>query len=158
MTEQTAREFAELLSEYNNHFQEMQRFLNLKMQKVMEDDLNWLLDSLTTEQKLVMKGNGMEESRLKYLSMNGMEGWDSKKILQETPKAMKGRMSLEIDTMRNHIAAIKQTSSDILDTVDRKLQIQSKLMKASGKLPGDTYDGSGSRVQTPTGNTFLGNV
>jgi hypothetical protein len=158
MTEQTARELIDFLNGYNNHFQEMQSFLSLKLQKVMEDDLTWLTESLKTEQKLVMKGNNIEDNRLKFLKEKGMEGWNSEKILEAVPENLKGRMTLEIDTMRKHIQRIKQLSDDILDIVERKLQIQAKLMKDKGILPGDTYNNSGSLVQTPTGNTFLGEV
>ena len=67
----------------------------------MEDDLTWLTESLKTEQKLVMKGNNIEDNRLKFLKEKGMEGWNSEENSEAVPENLKGRMTLRSTPCEN---------------------------------------------------------
>ena len=64
MTTDVAKEVISFMEKYNRHFEALSAFVSEKRAKVIADELTWLLDSLTVEQKFIMEGNDLEAKSL----------------------------------------------------------------------------------------------
>ncbi len=158
MTAETAKSIIRYMEKYNEHFENLETFVSEKKAKVIADDLVWLLDSLVTEQKLVMEGNDLEVKRLALFEQLGISGKKAKELLGECPEELKAKLTLECTAMEKHIDLIKRTNADIIDIIERKLSIQEKLANQSHSTM-DTYTGRGTKVRKHnTSGGFFGNV
>ncbi len=158
MTAGTAKSIIKYMEKYNEHFENLETFVSEKKAKVIADDLVWLLDSLVTEQKLVMEGNDLEVKRLALFEQLGISGKKAKELVDECPEELKARLTLECTAMEKHIDLIKRTNADIIDIIERKLSIQEKLANQSRSTM-DTYTGRGTKVRKHnTSGGFFGNV
>ncbi len=157
MNYETATRIIEFLEQYDKHFSELRTFLSSKQEKVVGDDLVWLLDSLTEEQKLVMRGNSMEAKRLTLLSELGYNDYTSDMLYEEFPENLKGKFKLYINSMNDSIDFIKRTNEGILDLVERKLEVQAELVKDANLTGSDTYDNSGTKIHKISGD-IIGTV
>lgn len=156
MDSQTAELLITFFESYNKHFTELFRFLSEKKSKVIDDDLSWLLDSLATEQKLIMQGNSLESKRLTVFETIGISGVHSEQLVEMFPEEFKGQIKVQLDTLVKSIADIKRLNADILDLVDRKLSLQEKLLNKTSDSP-DTYNMKGAKVQKHSGG-IIGEV
>ena len=154
-----ATEILEFLEKYDEHFRELRVFITEKQEKTAGDDLVWLLDSLNTEQKFVMRGNSLEAKRNLIFDEHGMKDCDSKQLLEQCPEELKGRMRLTIESLEDSVMYIKDTNHNVLEMARRKLEAQAELLDDSLIAGSDTYDNSGSRIKKISDDdTFLGSV
>ena len=144
---QQASELVEFLGKYNNHFTEMVGFLNQKQQKVLADDLLWLHDSLQQEQKLAMLGNSLEKKRLELLEEMGYPEYPSSKLLEICPDEYKGRFKLECTNIEKSIDRIKVLNAEILETVEKKLDVADSYLKEQGVSGPGFYSSGGAKVR-----------
>lgn len=151
MTSQNALCIIEFMEKYNAHYKELFSFMTTKQEKVINDELTWLLDSLVNEQRLVMKGTDLEQKRLKLFAELGCADKKAKELIEECPEELKGRFRLEMTTLEEYVHSIKKLNSDVLSIIERKLAVQEERM--SGKatmLTADTYTGMGAKVRKTT--------
>jgi hypothetical protein len=121
--------------------------MNEKQEKVAGDDLVWLLDSLTEEQKFVMRGNSLEAKRLLIFESSGCKDCDAEKLVGICPEELKGRMRLVVNSIDDNVSYIKETNKNVLDLARRKLEAQAEELEDSLIAGSDTYDHSGSKIK-----------
>jgi hypothetical protein len=124
-----AIQIIEFLESYNKHFLECVDFLNLKQQKVLADDLNWLHDSLPEEQRLSMAGSSLEGKRLELMESLGVADKTSSQLLEIFPSETKGRFKLECGNLEKSIDKIKALNAEILEVVEKKLELAEEFLK-----------------------------
>ncbi len=158
MTVATAKAVIQFMEKYNKHFEELELFVSEKKAKVIADDLVWLLDSLTREQKLVMTGNDLETKRLSLFEELGISGTKAKELIEECPEDYRTKLNLECSSMEKHVDAIRRTNADIIEMVERKLSIQEKIANQPHSTM-ETYTGRGMKVKKHnTSGGFFGEV
>ena len=154
-----ATEILEFLEKYDEHFRELRAFINEKQEKTAGDDLVWLLDSLNTEQKFVMRGNSLEAKRNLIFEEHGVKDNDSKELLEKFPEELKGRLRLTAESIENSVRYIQETNKNVLEMARRKLEAQAELLEDSLIAGSDTYDHSGSKIKKISDDdTFIGSV
>ncbi|MCL1832750.1 MAG: flagellar export chaperone FlgN [Oscillospiraceae bacterium] len=159
MNIEQATQIADILGTYNKHFDECIAFLNLKQQKVLADDLNWLHDSLTEEQRLAMVGSSLETKRLELMKTLGYENHTSAQILEICPDEARGRLKLECVNLQTSIDKIKVLNADILEMVDKKLESAEEYLKKTGVTGPGFYDTAGGKVRlSDPENDIIGNM
>ncbi|MDR0223136.1 MAG: flagellar protein FlgN [Oscillospiraceae bacterium] len=142
-----AAEIAEFLNKYNEHFTEMCSFLSEKQNKVLADDLVWLHDSLTEEQKLVMRGNSIECKRIEMMERLGLGEYVSSRLIDEAPEEYRGKLRLECVGIENSIDRVKKLNAEILEAVEKKMTAAESFLRERGMLSTDVYDEAGARVR-----------
>jgi len=157
MDYKSATEILEFLEKYDEHFKELRSFINEKQEKVAGDDLVWLLDSLNTEQKFVMRGNSLEARRLALFEDCGIKEYDSKKLIDECPNEIKGKMRLIVNSIDDSVSYIKETNKNVLEMARRKLEAQASILNDSLIAGSDTYNNSGSKIKK-VGGDIIGSV
>jgi len=158
MKQETAKEVIAFMEKYNKHFEALSAFVSEKRAKVLADDLTWLLDSLTAEQKFIMEGNDLEAKRLALFDRLGIAGKKARQLIEECPEELRNKLVLESSAMEKHVDFIKSTNSDIIDIIERKLSIQEKLVNKTHSTA-STYTGRGVKVtKHNTSGGFFGEV
>jgi hypothetical protein len=142
-----AGQIVEFLEKYNNHFNEIVDFLNKKQLKVLADDLIWLHDSLSDEQRLSMSGVSLENKRLELFESFGLDDYNSSQILEIIPEEYKGRFKLECVNMENSIDSIKTLNASIIETIEKKISIAESDLRNKGYSNPGRYDVAGSKVR-----------
>lgn len=158
---ENANEIIAFLEEYNCHFDNLTAFLREKENKIINDDLIWLNDSLVEEQKFIMKGNSLEQHRVDMLNRMGLGEIRSENLLELMPEDKKQPFSAQCRRMEKSVDEIKRLNQSALDLVERKLQVQSKKMGISemgvGVTEVGTYSEKASRVKHSVGD-IIGSV
>lgn len=158
MTVQTVTAVIDNMEKLNQHLEALEAFISAKKARVIADDLVWLLDSLTEEQRLVAEGNNLEVKRLKLFDDLGISGKKAKQLIEECPEEYRAKFTSECVKMERHIDRIKQLNIDITEIIERKLSIQEKAVKAPPSSM-ETYTGKGVKVRTHnTSGGFFGEV
>lgn len=147
MTVQTVKAVIANMENLNQHLETLEAFISAKKAKVIADDLVWLLDSLTEEQRLIAEGNDIEAKRLQIFEELGLSGKKAKQLIEESPEEFRAKLTLECTNAEKHIDRIKQLNIDITEIIERKLSIQEKAVKAPPSSM-ETYTGKGVKVRT----------
>jgi hypothetical protein len=154
-----AMEILGFMERYSEHFKELRAFIDEKQEKVAGDDIVWLLDSLNKEQTFVMRGNSLEAKRKLIFEEHGVEGYNSKKLIEECPEEIKGRMRLVTTAIEEAVNYIKETNGEVLELARRKLEAQAEILKDSLIAGSDTYTNTGSKIKKIVAdNNNLGSV
>ncbi|MCL2694389.1 MAG: hypothetical protein FWE60_04720 [Oscillospiraceae bacterium] len=154
-----AVQILEFMEKYSEHFKELRTFINEKQEKVAGDDIVWMLDSLATEQKLVMRGNSLEAKRNLIFEEHGLKDYNAEMLLGKCPGEIKGRMKLAVDSIDECVNYIKETNRNVLDLARRKLEAQAELLQNSLIAGSDTYDNSGAKIKKMgADDNFIGSV
>ena len=158
MTNETAKEVIAFMEKYNKHFEALSAFVSEKRAKVIADELTWLLDSLTTEQKFIMEGNDLEAKRLALFEKLGLAGKKARELVTECPEELRNKLTLECSAMEKHVGFIKTTNADIIEIIERKLSVQEKIANKPRSTQ-STYTGKGVKVtKHNTSGGFFGEV
>ena len=159
MTIETADKLIQFMEKYNRAYRNTVSFLTQKLAKVMADDLVWLLDSVETEQALVMKIRSEENARLALFAELEIADKKADELYNEAPGERRQKIAALTDELTGYIADIKRLNSDVVETVERKIAVQEELMHKSGIAPTETYNGYGDVIKKSSINKgFLGNV
>jgi hypothetical protein len=150
MITQQALQIIEFLESYNRHFLECVDFLNMKQQKVLGDDLGWLHDSLPEEQRLAMAGASIEHKRLELMKTLGFENKTSSQLLEICPEEARPRFNSACRELEQSIERIKRINADILELVEKKLEVAEKLLDGQAKQNINSLSGPG--FYNPTGS------
>ncbi|MCR4781042.1 MAG: flagellar protein FlgN [Ruminiclostridium sp.] len=158
MNAETAKEVIAYMEKYNKHFEALSAFVSEKRAKVIADELTWLLDSLTAEQKFIMEGNDLEAKRLALFEKLGIAGKKARELIDECPEELRPKLTLECRAMEQYVQHIKETNADIIDIIERKLSVQEKLINRTHSTA-STYTGRGVKVtKHNTSGGFFGEV
>lgn len=153
----TADEIITFFEGFNAHFKRMISFLTEKENRIINDDVVWLSDSLTKEQALVMESNTLENKRLSLFEQKGLKDCKSNELIEKMPEERQAMMKLECERLEDSIFNIKKINMRSLDLVERKLTILAKAIDAPEFTSVDTYTGSCEKVKHSVGD-IIGNV
>lgn len=128
LNEKTADIIISFLDRYVRHFEELADFLAKKQNKILLDDLNWLEEALVQEQSFIMKGNSLEDKRLELFEQVGLKGKKLSELPQYFPEDYQGILGQLSDRLSKSVGRIKQINEVSKDVVERKLQVQKKLL------------------------------
>jgi hypothetical protein len=142
-----AVQIIEFLGKYNKHFTEVLEYLLVKQQKVLADDMLWLLESLAEEQKFSMAGSSLENKRQEMLRDMGYFHLTSSQLLEIMPEECQGRFKMECTAMESSIDRIKQLNADILEIVEKKMDVAEEVLKSQGIAGPGFYDTAGGKVR-----------
>ena len=137
MDNRTADTIIAFLDQLNTHFECLADFLAVKQNRILLDDLKWLEEGLVEEQSYIMKGNSLETKRLALFEQCGIGGKKLSELPELFPEEYRGALKLQSDRLNDAIAKIKRLNEVSSDLVQRKMQVQAKLL-------GVDYTGTGA--------------
>jgi len=149
LSKEQAGELITFLNEYNNHFLDVLDFYNEKSEKATEDDLEWLMLNISTEEKLIMRGDALERTRLALMESYGVGDYKADELIAACPAPQAGSVKRAIDSIYSAVYYIKETSRNILELIETKLEIARKLDEkgfAKSVANTGTYDKTGQKA------------
>lgn len=128
-------------------YRELTVFLMKKHTKILEDDLEWLTDSLNDEQAFLMKSRSLEEKRLELFEGLGIGDKKLKELVDEAPDDYKPKMSMLYSQLTELVNNITELNAQTTEVVKRKLDNQKEFVVRAGILEKpETYDKNASKV------------
>ena len=122
-------------------------FLMKKHAKILEDDLEWLTDSLNDEQAFLMKSRSLEDKRLELFKGLGIEDKKLSELAEEAPEEFRPKMKLLSDQLTEIVGKISELNTQTAEIVKRKLDNQKELVARAGILEKpETYNKNASKV------------
>lgn len=158
LNEKTADIIIEFLDRYNRHFEELADFLDKKLNKILVDDLDWLEKSLVEEQGFIMKGNSLEDKRIRLFEQVGLEEKKLSELSQYFPEDYRGVLGLQSDRLNKSIERIKHARTLSEDVVERKLEVQKKLLGINEFTGIGAYSEDAQIVKGGGSGDIIGNV
>ena len=147
MDERTAQAVIKCLEIDCDFYRELHKFLMKKHTKILDDDLEWLTDSLNTEQAYVMKSQSLEKKRQALFQGLGIADRKLSEMMDEVPEVCRAKMkqlSMQLADMVDNIREINEQTNEI---VKRKLDNQAELVRRAGIFnKPETYNKSASKV------------
>ena len=167
ISDEVAAEIATMLAAVNTHYREMLVFYIEKLCRVTADDMVWLTESVTEEERLAMWSETLEKRRLALFERVGIAGYNADRLVGGVSDGYKSKLRLECDNLIANIYEVKKVSSDILTLIEKKLRdnepelrkagISGALGAATGKY--GTYGKSGKKVaHRDTGSGVIGSL
>ncbi len=128
-------------------YRELTVFLMKKHTKILEDDLEWLTDSLNDEQAFLMKSRSLEEKRLELFNGLGIGDKKLKELVEEAPDDYRPKMSMLYSQLTELVNNITELNAQTTEVVKRKLDNQKEFVVRAGILEKpETYDRNASKV------------
>lgn len=147
MDERTAQAVIKCLEIDCDFYRELHKFLMKKHTKILDDDLEWLTDSLNTEQAYVMKSQSLEKKRQALFQGVGIADRKLSEMMDEVPEGCRAKMkqlSMQLADLVDNIREINEQTNEI---VKRKLDNQAELVRRAGIFnKPETYNKSASKV------------
>lgn len=147
MDERTAQAVIKCLEIDCDFYRELHKFLMKKHTKILDDDLEWLTDSLNTEQAYVMKSQSLEKKRQALFQGLGIADRKLSEMMEEVPEGCRAKMkqlSMQLADLVDNIREINEQTNEI---VKRKLDNQAELVRRAGIFnKPETYNKSASKV------------
>ena len=147
MDERTAQAVIKCLEIDCDFYRELHKFLMKKHTKILDDDLDWLTDSLNTEQAYVMKSQSLEKKRQALFQGLGIADRKLSEMMDEVPEGCRAKMkqlSMQLADLVDNIREINEQTNEI---VKRKLDNQAELVRRAGIFnKPETYNKSASKV------------
>lgn len=147
MDERTAQAVIKCLEIDCDFYRELHKFLMKKHTKILDDDLEWLTDSLNTEQAYVMKSQSLEKKRQALFQGLGIADRKLSEMIDEVPEGCRAKMkqlSMQLADLVDNIREINEQTNEI---VKRKLDNQAELVRRAGIFnKPETYNKSASKV------------
>ncbi|CCY20267.1 flgN protein [Eubacterium sp. CAG:786] len=147
MDERTAQAVIKCLEIDCDFYRELHKFLMKKHTKILDDDLEWLTDSLNTEQAYVMKSQSLEKKRQALFQGLGIADRKLSEMMDEVPEGCRAKMkqlSMQLADLVDNIREINEQTNEI---VKRKLDNQAELVRRAGIFnKPETYNKSASKV------------
>lgn len=147
MDERTAQAVIKCLEIDCDFYRELHKFLMKKHTKILDDDLEWLTDSLNTEQAYVMKSQSLEKKRQALFQGLGIADRKLSEMMDEVPEGCRAKMkqlSMQLADLVDNIREINEQTNEI---VKRKLDNQAELVKRAGIFnKPETYNKNASKV------------
>ena len=143
MDERTAQAVIRCLEIDCDFYRELHKFLMKKHTKILDDDLEWLTQSLNTEQAYVMKSQSLETKRQALFQGLGIADRKLSDMMDEVPDGCRAKMRQLTMQLGDLVDNIRETN----EIVKRKLENQQELVKRAGILnKPETYTRSASKV------------
>ena len=128
-------------------YRELTVFLMKKHTKILQDDLDWLTNSLNEEQAFVMKSQSLENKRHALFEGLGIKDKKLQELIDEAPEEYKAKLKLLSQQFIELIDNVREMNEQTNDIVKRKLDNQEQFVRQAGILnKPETYDKSASKV------------
>lgn len=128
-------------------YRELAVFLMKKHAKILEDDLEWLTDSLNDEQAFLMKSRSLEDKRLELFRGLGIEDKRLSELAEEAPEEYVPKMKLLSAQLTEIIGKITELNAQTAEVVKRKLDNQKEFVERAGILEKpEIYNKNASKV------------
>ncbi len=128
-------------------YRELTVFLMKKHTKILQDDLDWLTNSLNEEQAFVMKSQSLENKRLVLFEGLGIKDKKLQELIDEAPEEYKAKLKLLSQQFIELIDNVREMNEQTNEIVKRKLDNQEQFVRQAGILnKPETYDKSASKV------------
>lgn len=115
-------------------YRELSMFLMKKHTKILEDDLEWLTNSLNDEQAYIMKSQSLENKRLQLFEGLGIGDKKLNDLIEEAPEDYKAKLKLLGTQLTELVDSIKEMNAQTNEIVKRKLDNQAEFVKRAGIL------------------------
>ncbi len=132
MDERTAQAVIKCLEIDCDFYRELHVFLMKKHTKILDDDLEWLTQSLNTEQAYVMKSQALESKRQTLYEGLGISDRKLSDMMDEVPQEYRSKMKLLSQQLGDLVDNIKEINEQTNEIVKRKLDNQAELVKRAG--------------------------
>ena len=134
-------------------------FLMKKHTKILEDDLEWLTNSLNDEQAYVMKSQNLENKRLELFKALGIEDKKLNDLIAEAPEDYQAKLKLFGTQLTELVDGIREMNQRTNEIVKRKLDNQEEFVKRAGIFnKPETYDRNASKVTRGSSATVIREV
>ena len=147
MDKRTADAVVKCLEIDVDFYRDLTVFLMKKHTKILQDDLEWLTNSLNDEQAFVMKSRSLEDKRLALFKGLGIENKKLSELADDAPdeyKAKIGMLSKQLTALVENITEINKETTEI---VKRKLDNQKEIVNQTGIVnKPETYNKNAAKV------------
>ncbi len=134
-------------------------FLMKKHTKILEDDLEWLTNSLNDEQAYVMKSQNLENKRLELFKALGIEDKKLNDLIAEAPEDYQAKLKMFGTQLTELVDGIREMNQRTNEIVKRKLDNQEEFVKRAGIFnKPETYDRNASKVTRGSSSTVIREV
>ena len=140
MDERTAQAVIKCLEIDCDFYRELHVFLMKKHTKILDDDLEWLTNSLNTEQAYVMKSQALFDGL-------GISGRKLSEMIGEAPKEYQAKLKQLSNQIADLVDGIREINEQTNEIVKRKLDNQTEFVKRAGIFnKPETYTKNASKV------------
>lgn len=147
MDERTAQAVIKCLEIDCDFYRELHVFLMKKHTKILDDDLEWLTNSLNTEQAYVMKSQSLETKRQALFDGLGISGRKLSEMIGEAPKEYQAKLKQLSNQIADLVDGIREINEQTNEIVKRKLDNQTEFVKRAGIFnKPETYTKNASKV------------
>lgn len=147
MDERTAAAVTRCLEIDCDFYRELYVFLLKKHTKILDDDIDWLINSLNTEQAYVMKSKTLEQKRQQLFGGLGISDSRLSELIPEAPKEYRSKMTMLTKQLGELVDNIREINEQTNEVVKRKLDNQAEFVQRAGILnKPETYNKNAARV------------
>ncbi|MBQ4165535.1 MAG: flagellar export chaperone FlgN [Oscillospiraceae bacterium] len=137
-------------------YRELSMFLMKKHTKILEDDLEWLTNSLNDEQAYVMKSQSLENKRLELFKGLGIADKKLTELIEEAPEDYRPKLKLLGTQLTELVDSIKEMNEKTNEIVKRKLDNQTEFVKRAGILnKPETYNKNAAKETRGSSATVI---
>ena len=140
-------------------YRELSMFLMKKHTKILEDDLEWLTNSLNDEQAYVMKSQNLENKRLELFKALGIGDKKLNDLIADAPEDYQPKLKMLGIQLTDLVDGIREMNQRTNEIVKRKLDNQEEFVKRAGIFhKPETYDRNASKVTRGSSATVIREV
>ncbi len=140
-------------------YRELTMFLMKKHTKILEDDLQWLTNSLNDEQAYVMKSQALENKRLQLFEGLGISDRKLSEMIPEAPAEYQPKLKQLLVQLNELVDGIREMNEKTNELVKRKLDNQAEFVKRAGIFnKPETYNKNASKVTKGSSATVIREV
>lgn len=157
MDKRTADAVVKCLEIDVDFYRELTVFLMKKHTKILQDDLEWLTNSLNDEQAYLMKSRSLEDKRLALFKGLGIEDKKLSELSAEAPEDYKPKIGMLSAQLTELVENISQLNRETTEIVKRKLDSEKAIVDQTGIVnKPETYNRNASKVAggTPASKAF----
>lgn len=128
-------------------YRELNVFLMKKHSKIMQDDLEWLTDSLNDEQAFLMRSRSLEDKRLALFNGLGIAEKRLSELADEAPEDFRAKLNMLAKQLTELVTSITELNAKTTEMVKRKLDSEKEIVDQTGIVnKPQTYDKNASKV------------
>ena len=147
MDKRTADAVVKCLEIDVDFYRELTVFLMKKHTKILQDDLEWLTDSLNDEQAFVMKSRSLEDKRRALFKGLGIEDKKLSELADDAPEEYKPKIRMLSAQLTDLVENITEINKETTEIVKRKLDNQKEIVDQTGIVnKPETYNKNAAKV------------
>lgn len=148
LDERTAKAIIKCLEIDVDFYRDFNVFLMKKHTKVLQDDLDWLVNSLNDEQAYLMKNRSLDEKRTALFKGLGVEGVKFDELVEAAPAEYRPKMSMLVNELTEIINSVQELNRETMEIVRRKLDNEKEVVEKTGMVnKPETYNNNAAKVK-----------